>query len=318
MAHGSTAGEHATPRSAFYDQGRFGRMFPTLPPFAADTQSIRDALVELGAPGGPMDAGDDLSDPITLITRPGQEREQPEQPDDDRRLHLPRPVPRPRHDVRPDLEPRPAAGPRVDPQLPHPGARPRQRLRRRAAASAAPLRPDRRRRPDDAARRGDPRLGGRHGRRRRPASTCPATARASPSSAIPATTRTSSSPSSTWPSCGSTTRWSPTSSAELGTAYTAQEIFAEAQRVVRWHYQWLVLHEFLPATVGDEPDRRHPHDGPQHFYDWRNDPFIPVEFSVAAYRFGHSQVRPSYRGQLRHRAPPTRPSSSSPSSSTPR
>jgi hypothetical protein len=34
------------------------------------------------------------------------------------------------------------------------------------------------------------------------------------------------------------------------------------------------------------------------FYDWRNDPFIPVEFSVAAYRFGHSQVRPSYRGNF--------------------
>jgi hypothetical protein len=33
--------------------------------------------------------------------------------------------------------------------------------------------------------------------------------------------------------------------------------------------------------------------GPRHF-NWRNDPFIPVEFSVAAYRFGHSQVRPSY------------------------
>ena len=31
------------------------------------------------------------------------------------------------------------------------------------------------------------------------------------------------------------------------------------------------------------------------FYKWRNAPYIPVEFSVAAYRFGHSQVRPSYR-----------------------
>ena len=31
------------------------------------------------------------------------------------------------------------------------------------------------------------------------------------------------------------------------------------------------------------------------FYKWRNEPYIPVEFSVAAYRFGHTQVRPSYR-----------------------
>src|SRR5262249_48121754 len=31
------------------------------------------------------------------------------------------------------------------------------------------------------------------------------------------------------------------------------------------------------------------------FYTWRDEPFIPVEFSVAAYRFGHSMVRPLYR-----------------------
>jgi len=34
------------------------------------------------------------------------------------------------------------------------------------------------------------------------------------------------------------------------------------------------------------------------FYNWRNLPFIPVEFAVAAYRFGHSQVRPSYRAHF--------------------
>lgn len=36
----------------------------------------------------------------------------------------------------------------------------------------------------------------------------------------------------------------------------------------------------------------------RRFYDWRNAPYIPVEFSVAAYRFGHSQVRPSYRANF--------------------
>jgi hypothetical protein len=34
------------------------------------------------------------------------------------------------------------------------------------------------------------------------------------------------------------------------------------------------------------------------FYNWKNAPFIPVEFSVSAYRFGHSQVRPSYRANF--------------------
>jgi hypothetical protein len=31
------------------------------------------------------------------------------------------------------------------------------------------------------------------------------------------------------------------------------------------------------------------------FFHWRNDPFLPVEFSVAAYRLGHSMIRPGYR-----------------------
>jgi hypothetical protein len=50
-------------------------------------------------------------------------------------------------------------------------------------------------------------------------------------------------------------------------------------------------------TVGGELVDDVLNNGPKHF-KWRNDPFIPVEFSVAAYRFGHSQVRPSYRGNF--------------------
>jgi len=70
--------------------------------------------------------------------------------------------------------------------------------------------------------------------------------------------------------------------------------FTEAQRLVRWHYQWIILNEFLPATVGQGllDDVL---NGVRRFYRWRDPvPFIPVEFSVAAYRFGHSQVRPGY------------------------
>ena len=72
MPHGQASLGETTPRSVFYAQGRFGRLFPTLPPFAADTKLIRDALAELGAPGGPMDPGDDLSDPVTLVTDPAK------------------------------------------------------------------------------------------------------------------------------------------------------------------------------------------------------------------------------------------------------
>ena len=86
---------------------------------------------------------------------------------------------------------------------------------------------------------------------------------------------------------------------EFGSGYTRDEIFREAQRRVRWHYQWIVLHEFLPKTVGKSLVRAILDDGPK-YYKWRNDPFIPVEFSVGAYRFGHSQVRPSYRANFGH------------------
>lgn len=82
--------------------------------------------------------------------------------------------------------------------------------------------------------------------------------------------------------------------------------FEEIQRQVRWHYQWVVLHDFLPTIVGwDMVHSILPHlktKKPIHiskpdlrFYKWKNEPFIPVEFSVAAYRFGHSMIRPQYR-----------------------
>jgi hypothetical protein len=80
MRHGHADLGGFTPQSVFYEQGRFGRLFPTLPPFAADTPLIRDALIELGAKGGPMDAGDDLSDPITLITDPAKSVHNPDNP----------------------------------------------------------------------------------------------------------------------------------------------------------------------------------------------------------------------------------------------
>ncbi len=87
---------------------------------------------------------------------------------------------------------------------------------------------------------------------------------------------------------------------------SAKEVFNEAQRQVRWHYQWIIVNEFLPMTIGQGLVNDLLRNGPR-FYDvadrsqdglFRNairEPLMPVEFAVAAYRFGHSQVRPSYR-----------------------
>lgn len=83
---------------------------------------------------------------------------------------------------------------------------------------------------------------------------------------------------------------------------SSDQIFKMAQRLVRWHYQWIVVHEFIPLTIGQERVDDILRRGPRfynvddaRFRNGRGNPQIPIEFSVAAYRFGHSQIRPSYR-----------------------
>ena len=78
-------------------------------------------------------------------------------------------------------------------------------------------------------------------------------------------------------------------------------VFETARRLTRWHYQWAVIHDFLPRFVGDElvgPNGtvyREVAGKPPvitlNYYKPTNKdgrPFMPVEFAVAAYRFGHS------------------------------
>jgi hypothetical protein len=101
-------------------------------------------------------------------------------------------------------------------------------------------------------------------------------------------------------------------SGALDHALTAHDdVFGEAQRLARWHYQWAIAFDFLPRIAGADvvsamikADRRAKHGGGQEtirrfdpdrrYYRVRDHPFMPVEFSVAAYRFGHSMIRPEY------------------------
>jgi hypothetical protein len=74
--------------------------------------------------------------------------------------------------------------------------------------------------------------------------------------------------------------------------------FNQAQKLTRWHYQWVVVHDYLPHVVGqDRVDRFL--DGTQvsnEFYQPGDPdaPMTPTEFSTAVFRYGHSQVRDSY------------------------
>ena len=79
--HGNYPRDVVPPRSGYFASGRFGRLFGELPPFAADTPAVRDALLELGRPGGLMDAGDDLAaGPVALITDATLSRHNPNNP----------------------------------------------------------------------------------------------------------------------------------------------------------------------------------------------------------------------------------------------
>ncbi|MDP8932285.1 MAG: heme peroxidase family protein, partial [Actinomycetota bacterium] len=74
--------------------------------------------------------------------------------------------------------------------------------------------------------------------------------------------------------------------------------FERAQRVVRWHYQWIILHDFLPK-VADQRVIDDVRTNGRRFYRFDRDPFdgrpfMPLEFSVAAYRMGHSLIRETY------------------------
>ena len=71
--------------------------------------------------------------------------------------------------------------------------------------------------------------------------------------------------------------------------------FQEARRLTTWHYHWLILNQFLPQFVGRSLVDRVLRQGRRFYRPPLGGAFMPVEFQGAAYRFGHSMIRPSYR-----------------------
>jgi hypothetical protein len=69
--------------------------------------------------------------------------------------------------------------------------------------------------------------------------------------------------------------------------------FEDTRKAVTWHYQWIVLRDFLTRIAGKEVVADVLENG-RRFYRFDQEPFIPIEFAIAAYRFGHSLVRESY------------------------
>ncbi|WP_162907111.1 peroxidase family protein [Allorhizocola rhizosphaerae] len=79
---------------------------------------------------------------------------------------------------------------------------------------------------------------------------------------------------------------------------TVDAIFNQARQILTWHYQWIILNEFLPQIIGQDRVNNILSQGRRWYTPVSGQHFIPVEFQGAAYRFGHSMVRPSYRVNL--------------------
>lgn len=278
--HGAHPAEIVPPRSSHSASGRFGRMFGHLPPFASDTPEVRAALLEIGAPGGIMDARDDdpgapadsarnsdnpslpagftflgqfighdmTADPTSSLERQAD----PEQIANFRTPSL-------------GLDNVYGAGPASNPHFYDVAADIGGKFL--LEPTGTPDRFDVPRNSQNVALVADPR---------------------DDENLITAQLHVAM--------LKFHNRVADHVKAHLR-AVDAPRIFSEAQRIVRWHYQWIIVHEYLRKTCGDQIVDDILANG-RKFYNWRNEPFIPVEFSVAAFRFGHSQVRPTYRANL--------------------
>lgn len=74
-----------------------------------------------------------------------------------------------------------------------------------------------------------------------------------------------------------------------------ERLFEQARQLVTWHYQKIVLTDFLPRLIREDVLQAVLRHGRCFYNPSNREPFIPVEFSVAAYRLGHSMVRESYQ-----------------------
>jgi hypothetical protein len=73
--------------------------------------------------------------------------------------------------------------------------------------------------------------------------------------------------------------------------------FDDTRATVLRYYQWAVIHQFLPEIVGQDVVDGFMNGSIQSFYKPGNPNrcMTPVEWSTAAYRFGHSIVRKAYQ-----------------------
>lgn len=76
--------------------------------------------------------------------------------------------------------------------------------------------------------------------------------------------------------------------------------FDDARRLVRWHYQHLIVHDYLPRLLGQAEFEHYLAGGPAamaaalRHYRLAQGAYVPIEFAAAAFRFGHAMIRCCY------------------------
>jgi len=262
----------------------FGRLFPNLPPFAQPTERVKAALRELGRPGGIMDARDQLDKgPILLITDPalntvnrdnqfhtagttffGQFLDHDMTFDASSPLGVPTP-PESIPNVRTpsfDLDSMYGAGPTASPVLYNPADKAKLLIGFGGRFEDLP------RAGNGQAVIADPRndenlmIAGIH------------------AAFILAHNKI----------VGQVRAANP--------GQTTAQVFAAARRTLTFHYHWIIVKEFLPQIIGQPMVDQILTFGRRFYRPAVGQAFMPVEFQGAAYRFGHSMVRPSYRANL--------------------
>lgn len=78
---------------------------------------------------------------------------------------------------------------------------------------------------------------------------------------------------------------------------TVQSRYAQARRLVRWAYQYVVANEYLKTVCDPSVVEDTLLNGPRFYSPAANGGavFMPLEFSVAGFRFAHSMIRPFYK-----------------------
>ena len=70
--------------------------------------------------------------------------------------------------------------------------------------------------------------------------------------------------------------------------------FDEAQLLLRQHYLWMIVHDFLMKKVAKQSVVERVLNSPTPRYVPAPQFFLPLEFTSAAFRFGHSMIRSNY------------------------